>query len=220
MVSAAAPRCKSSGRKFTGRADAGFTLVEVLAAGIVLSAVVLCLVRAWTVFDVMSLDLQVRQKAVFVLNGEMERLSGLYTVGGFGGAGPGQLQSVSAYPAVAGIPNSANRLVYGTGTTSAQSFTTTSFATFTAAATADSTILISGSGASASNFVWIDRPRKIVGRLSWIACPTPNYATNGAATAASCWYGSPIPAGKTCLRLFAASPSPDRTTRAATAVTS
>ena len=54
----------------------------------------------------MSLDLQLRQKAVFVLNGEMERLSGLYTVGGFGGAGPGELQSAAGYPTIAGLPNS------------------------------------------------------------------------------------------------------------------
>ena len=53
----------------------GFTLVEVLAAGAVLSAVTLCAVRAWAVVDGLSFDLQLRQKAVFALNGEAERLA-------------------------------------------------------------------------------------------------------------------------------------------------
>ena len=59
--------------------DRGFTLIEVLAAGTILSVVALSLVKAWTVFDGLSFDLLLRQKAVFVLNGEMERAWATYT---------------------------------------------------------------------------------------------------------------------------------------------
>ena len=170
------------------RGDGGFTLVEVLAAGTVLSVIVLCLVRAWTVFDVMSLELQVRQKAVFVLNGETERLSALYSVGGFGGAGPAQLQPVSgsAYPAITGIAGSASRLVYGQATTSAKPFTVTSYGAFVAPSSSDFAVLISGGGPSTQNFVWLDRPRNILGRLSWVACPIADPA-GGTTTSAACW---------------------------------
>ena len=182
----------------------GFTLIEVMAAGAVLSAVVLCAVRGWAVMDQMSLDLQLRQKAVFALNGEAERLTALYTVGGFNGSarkpsGPGTLQAVSGptYPALAGVTGSAARLTYATATTG-PTFDTTSAATFSSATSTDSAVWIYGNGPTTQNFVWLDRLRNIMARLSWVACPlsavpSPN-GTGGPAgsgltgnTSAVCW---------------------------------
>lgn len=186
--------------------EAGFTLVEVLAAGAVLSAVVLCAVRAWGVVDGLSLDLQLRQKAVFALNGEAERLTALYTVGGFNGSsgksyGPSTLQSVSGsgYPALAGVTGSAARLAYAAATTG-PGFLTTSASSF-ATSSSDSLVWVSGSGASTQDFVWLDRPRAVMARLSWVACPL-SAAVNGSGvlagnTAAVCWgsatTGTPSP---------------------------
>ena len=180
-------------------AQEGFTLVEVLAAGAVLSATFLCLVRGWSVLDQMSLDLQLRQKAVFALNGEAERLTALYTAGGFNGSsakpsGPSTLQTVTGYPAAAGVTGSATRLVY-VAATSGASFGTTSATTFASTSTSDSEVLFAGSGSSAQDFVWLDRPRNVMARLSWVTCPV------GSNTAAACWSGATptaVPAGQLC----------------------
>ena len=68
-------RRHSKPRTCAGAADdEGSTLVEVMVASTVLSVVALGLVNAWTVMDRMSFDTLLRQKAVFVLNAEMERL--------------------------------------------------------------------------------------------------------------------------------------------------
>ncbi len=189
--------------------QAGFTFVEVLAAGAVLSAVVLCLVRAWTVFDLMSLDLQVRQKAVFVLNGETERLTALYTVGGFSDEGPDKLQSVSggAYNAIPGINGSGNRLVYKADLKSAKSFTVKDYNALIDANSPDSTILVSGKDTTTQNFVWIDRARNIVGRLSWIACPISGVTASGSSTAAVCWGTSSATPSTSCLAYSKPKPS-------------
>ena len=178
--------------------EAGFTLVEVLAAGVVLSAVVLCAVRAWAVVGGLSMDLQLRQKAVFALNGEAERLTALYTVGGFNGSlakpsGPSTLQSVSGggYPALSGITGSAARLVYATNTTG-PAFLTGNATVFNISLPTDSLVWVSGSGQSTQNFVWLDRSRAIMARLSWIACPlSAVFGGTGKPmvdnTAAVCW---------------------------------
>ena len=178
--------------------ESGFTLVEVLAAGAVLSAVVLCAVRAWAVVDGLSLDLQLRQRAVFALNGEAERLTALYTVGGFNGStakpsGPSTLQAVSGpiYPALSGITGSAARLAYAI-TTTGPGFLTASTSSFAATSSTDSLVWVSGSGAATQNFVWLDRPRAIMARLSWVACPLSAVATGSSGTlvdntAAVCW---------------------------------
>jgi len=175
------------------RSQDGFTLIEVMAASAVLSAIVLCSVRGWAVVDQMSLDLQLRQKAVFVLNGEAERLTKLYTAGGFSSSGakaigPGTLQTVSGppYAATAGINGSATRLVYAT-TTAGATFDTASVAGFTSATSADSMVWVYGTGAATQNFVWLDHSRSIMARLSWVACPVSASSGSVSNTAAVCW---------------------------------
>ncbi len=167
-----------------------------MAAGVALSALFLCLVRGWAVLDGVSLDLQLRQKAVFALNGEMERLAMLYGVAPSSGAAlsASALTAVSgsAYATIPGVLGSASRLAYG-GSTAGVSFTTTNASTFASTSSSDALVLVSGSGASTQDLVWLDRPRNIMARLSWVTC---NVTGN---TTAACWGGTgPTGPSSTC----------------------
>ena len=178
-------------------------MIEVLAAGAVLSALALCTIRAWSAFDQLSFDNLVRQKAVFVLNGEMERLARMWNTSTFATSAT----SSSGYPAIAGVTNSTNRYVYqssgqqngnqqqnGGNSTEASSFITSSIATFQAS---DTAVLLIGTTPPA-NYVWIDRGRSIMASLSWAACPvTTNLSRDcwgqgggKAGKVSSCWSGS------------------------------
>ncbi len=175
------------------RSQDGFTLIEVMAASAVLSAVVLCSVRSWAIVDQVSLDLQLRQKAVFALNGEAERLSKLYTAGGFSSpgakvGGPGTLQTVSGsfYVAITGITGSSTRLVYAT-TTTGPTFDTASVSDFASPTSSDNALWVYGTGTTMQNFVWLDRSRSIMARLSWVACPLSASSGSASNTAAVCW---------------------------------
>lgn len=101
--------------------QAGFTLVEVMAASALLSILAICVVRAWSVFDQMSFDNMLRQKAVFVLNGEMERLARMWNTSTFATSA----KNAGGYPAIPGITGSTIRYTYGTAMEAA-SFVTAS----------------------------------------------------------------------------------------------
>lgn len=157
--------------------DQGFTLIEVIVAGAMLSVLVLCMVQTWAVCNRLSFDLLLRQKAVFVLGGEMERLAGLYNTTSFGALPPA---SSSGYPSLTNIPNSATRSTYPKGSLP---FVTNSVATFT---TADTYVWASNSGGSGTpNFVWLDRDRGVIARLSWVGCAVSSGTVSNSAQA--CW---------------------------------
>lgn len=147
-----------------GHDDKGFTLVGTLAAGTILSVVALSLVKAWVVFDGLSFDLLLRQKAVLVLGGEMERLWAVYTRTSYAVNDYAR----NDYPAIAGMANSATRYSY-VSTTDTQGFLTSAAGTFTALATPDATVFL-GTGSPPLNWVWLDRQRNLVARLSWRSC--------------------------------------------------
>lgn len=151
------------------RDDSGFTLVEVMVAGVLLSVLALGLVNAWAVFDRLTFSNLLRQKAVFVLNGEMERLAAQYTLGQFT---PDQQ---TGYPALSSLTGSTKRATY----TAADnlSFTTTSLAAFQAS---DTPVWLPG-GSPPTNWVWLDRPRNLVANLSWVSCPVTDKL------GAACW---------------------------------
>jgi hypothetical protein len=148
--------------------------VGVMAAGVVLGALALGLANLWTVFDRMSFDALLRQKAVFVLNGEMERLSALYATTGFG-AEP--RPDSTGYPPAAGLTGADARQVYAAGGAAA------GFAVTTAAAFSgkDDAVWVRGTGPAARNYVWLDSGRSLAAGLSWIECEV----TQTAAT--ECW---------------------------------
>ena len=155
--------------------DAGNTLVGVMAAGVVLGALALGLANLWTVFDRMSFDALLRQKAVFVLNGEMERLSSLYAATGFGAE---IWPDSTGYPPARDLTGADARAVYGM-TGIAADFTESTAGGFGRHANA---VLVQGSGSSARNYVWLDPTRDLVARLSWIEC---EIADEG--VVADCW---------------------------------
>lgn len=158
-------RRRAWGLRTRADADAGFTLVGVLAASVILSVTVLCLVRAWAVFDGLTFDLLLRQKAALVLNGEMERLWAVYTGTAYGAND----HSRTDYPTVTGLLSTSNTRVSYEANTITTGFTTTSASTFTAQATPDATVFL-GAGSPPLNWIWLDRPRNLVARLSWIVC--------------------------------------------------
>ena len=147
--------------------QAGFTLIEVMAAGVILSVLVMGLTQLWAVAGERSLDSLLRQKAVFVLGGEMERLAALYNMTGFGAT---VANDTSGYGDPAAFPDS--RAVFRTGVnafmaTAGDAFVTDSVATFEAGA--DALVLLDDDADDTAdrNYVWVDRSRGVLGRLSW-----------------------------------------------------
>ena len=61
----------------------GFTLIEVLIGTVLIAILVLGLSGLWTTVNNQFLFLTLKQKAIFVLNGEMERLAALYRLTDF-----------------------------------------------------------------------------------------------------------------------------------------
>lgn len=159
------------------RDERGFTIVEVLAASALLSGLALCLVQGWAVLDRMSFEALLRQKAIFVLNGEMERAAALYTQTSFGASVTSSNAGYTAYP---GIVGSGTRITYTT-TAAPVTFTVTTAAAFTAANAADSLVWLYRYGGATQNFVWLDRSRGLLARLSWSACQVTDV------TSSSCW---------------------------------
>jgi len=156
----------------------GFTLIEVMAAGVILSVLVLGLTQVWAAVGERSIDTTIRQKAVFVLNGEMERLTALYNLTGFGA---GVATDTNGYGAPAGYAD--DRAIYRMDTngfmpTGADAFVTDSVATFDS--TVESRVLFDDNTPDSTdrNYVWIDRQRGVMGRIGWSETDLPG-AGNG-----------------------------------------
>lgn len=140
--------------------DSGFTLVEVMVAGALLSVLGLGLMSAWAVFDRLTFSNLMRQKAVFVLNGEMERLAAQYTTRQFNPA-----SEQPGYPVIPGLTGSAKRVTFAAAD-NLPLFTTTSVTTFQES---DAKVWMVG-GTPPANWVWLDSARGLVANLSWISC--------------------------------------------------
>lgn len=148
-----------------------------MAAGVLLSILVLCLVNGWAALDQLSFDVLLRQKAVFVLNGEMERASALYSKTSFGS---GLAQSTTGYTANPSIVNSGSRVTYAT-TTSPVTFTVKTLSAFSATAAPDTLVWLYGAQSPPLNYVWLDRSRGLLARLSWSSCDVTDL------TSSACW---------------------------------
>ncbi|MGI4795185.1 MAG: type IV pilus modification PilV family protein [Janthinobacterium lividum] len=161
--------------------EAGFTLVEVLAAFAILACLGLCIINLWAVCNQTTFELLQRQKAVLVLNGEMERLAALYENTPFGGS---PITSTSGYPLLTNVPGSDTRLTYAANSIGFGSrvipFAYSSTSAFSAGP--DTGVWIGG-GSPAQDFVWIDHGRNLMGRLSWATCPV----SSNSQTSNLCW---------------------------------
>src|SRR4051812_45189661 len=114
------------------RNQRGFTMIDVMAAAVVLSIFIVGLGAAWAVADRRAADLVPRQKAIFAANAEMERLSALYNLTNYGNVGG---STTTGYES--SLPFPTTRLIYGSGglspyVPSAKDYTTTSSVTFNA----------------------------------------------------------------------------------------
>lgn len=156
----------------------GFTLIEAMSAGAVLSILTLGLMGVWSAAGGAVNDLVVREKAIWTLNGQMERLVALYQFTDFGDGGA-DASSGYGYPA----PYANTRLIYGQSLLdllapsgsllggllgTEEGFGFLEEPTDFAGAEGYPVVLVSGLlPANQRNYVWIDRDRDIVGRLSW-----------------------------------------------------
>ena len=143
----------------------GYSLFEVMAASVVLSILVLGVGGLYARASTSVSDVVMRQKAVLALGSEMERLTALYLYTTFGVAGPGTTDTYESAPLSRLIyPASVATYVPGAG----NDFMTTSAATF---ATNDFLVWRKSGGSSNLDrtYVWIDRNRNQMARLSWTA---------------------------------------------------
>ena len=145
----------------------GFSLIEVMSAAMVLSIFVTGIGAIWITADRRVNELVTRQKAAFVANMEMERITTLYDTTAFGGTGP---VSTAGYSEIAAFPST--RLIYPTTLSpiyipGGQDYTTTSTNTFTSGDNFQ--VLVSSNLIPSLNrsYVWIDKAQGVMGRISW-----------------------------------------------------
>ena len=149
----------------------GFSLLEVMFASMILSVIILGVGGFWYAASSRVADLVLKQKAIFVLNAEVERLTALYVFTGLATAATDNPVVTTGYDGVGPF----TRLVYPSDLTSymggANNFVTTSANTFS---TGSEFLVWDNLGfISALNrtYVWIDKKRNLVGRLSWVDTP-------------------------------------------------
>ena len=174
----------------------GFTLIEVLIGTVLIAILVLGLSGLWTTVNNQFLFLTIKQKAIFVLNGEMERLSALYRFTNFANnnfafhqvtynnATDGDDFAEASNPTQAAV---SQRLVYSSNSNQQpdnfdkMAVTTDSLfdcpinnednpATTQFNADCAGRVLVDENSPSTSddrNYVWIDQQRRITARLSW-----------------------------------------------------
>ncbi len=157
------------------RGQRGFTLMEVMTAALILSALVVSIGGGWVVADRETSNLIIRQKAIFVADAEMERLTTLYGTTAFAALGP---VSTTGYTETAAFPST--RLIYPTSLsplylTGTQDYTTTSANSFNTGSVFQ--VWISGNLLASLNraYVWVDQDHNVMGRISWT---TSNISAN------------------------------------------
>lgn len=140
--------------------------MEVMAASVILSVFVLGIGGMWRASSDRVTDLVIKQKAVFVLNAEMERLSALYAYTSFGDDGS---EMSYGWGTTNGLPDT--RLSYPSTLApyigGSDNYVTTSKSQFAAN---DFRVWNDNSffGLWDRSYVWIDRDSNIAGRLSWV----------------------------------------------------
>ena len=146
--------------------QSGMTLIEIMITIVVLSILVLGISGLWANVTGDFLALTIRQKAIFVLNGEMARLSALFRFNDYTFVENNSGNYTDSGPKVRDVfPES------GAGSTTVDEIVVTSAqGSFSCGdnSCAGSVLHINNplSGGQ-RNYVWIDQARNIVGELSW-----------------------------------------------------
>jgi hypothetical protein len=148
-----------------------FSLLEVMFASTILSVIILGVGGFWYAANSRVADLVLKQKAIFVLNAEVERLTALYVFTGFATDPTNAPVITTTYDGLPALP--ATRLIYPSDVTSfmgaGNNFVTTSANTFS---TGSEFLIWDNSNilpALNRTYVWISKSRNLVGRLSWVA---------------------------------------------------
>ncbi len=176
----------------TNRRQSGLTLIEIMVTVVLMSILILGISGLWANVSGDFVALTIRQKAIFVLGGEMERLSALYRFGDFPA-----VEASSGYDTAGGLLP-ANRNVYPDAAANPSSVVddivvTSTDATFNCGdeSCAGQVLFIPNAvSATSRNYVWIDQARNIVGELSLAIAPV---ASPGTVDPANCVNGGTNP---------------------------
>lgn len=176
-------------------AQAGVTLIEVMIGMLLIGLLVVGVNGLWAIVGRSFEDAWLRQKAVFRINGEMERLSSLYITG----TGPSQTETVNDY-ATTGAPARVGSYIGSTVTGTRRIYgrnqggtvlMTDDPAVFETALLADGSnlntvyrrIYYYDPGTTPTdddrNFVWLDRENSVVAQVSWEVLPLQNTGNGG-----------------------------------------
>lgn len=138
-------------------AETGMTLVELMVGGAVISLLAIGMGHLWMQADDLFFRQTLRQKAIFVLHGQTERLAALVRHG----KDYSTVDNSSGYPIGHVHPDGAHRVLEdapnGLVTTSMVDFTPTGRIFY----------LSSAGGNAARNVVWLDQDSKLTATLSW-----------------------------------------------------
>ena len=146
------------------RSNRGFTLVEIMVSMVLTGILVAGMVGVWGMVAEQFFRLSLRQKAVFVLHGHMERLAQLY-----------RLDSAAADAMVTTISDGSKFLKITAPAVK-------SLADFTSGAVgSDGFIFLALTGDR--NVVWLDREKGVTAQLHWIE---ENLYPNCAGTTGNC----------------------------------
>jgi prepilin-type N-terminal cleavage/methylation domain-containing protein len=151
------------------RRQSGFTLIEVMFASMILSVFVLGIGAFWYAASQRAADLVLKQKAIFVLNAEVERLTAIYVYTAFGADLLAGAVTTTGYDGLVAIPTT--RLIYPnslSGSYASNNYLTTSAATFSTGSEFLVWVQANFLSSLNRNYVWIDKNKNIVGRLSWV----------------------------------------------------
>lgn len=160
------------------KSQRGFSLMEVMAAAMVLSIFIAGIGAIWVTGDRRVDALVLRQRAVFLANAEMERLTTLYDTTSFGASAP---VTTTGYTEVAAFP--ATRLTYPAPVTPYSGGPGSDFTVTTASGfvSGDSFQVYVASDLFSSlnrNYLWLDKNQGVMARVSWSASNiTPNPCT-------------------------------------------
>ncbi|MBF0195744.1 MAG: prepilin-type N-terminal cleavage/methylation domain-containing protein [Magnetococcales bacterium] len=148
----------------------GFTLIEVMIGMILTGILAMGMMGLWSMIGDQFFRLTIRQKAIFVLHGEMERLSALYRYKNFQtqdeditipNGNPGHIHNLNTN---ALITNSEIVVVEETNDTNV---TKASFLL-------GQILFMNYTLETDKNFVWIDRDRDVTARIYWETTPIDN----------------------------------------------
>jgi prepilin-type N-terminal cleavage/methylation domain-containing protein len=165
------------------RGQRGFTLIEVMTAALILSALAVSIGGGWVVADRETSNLITRQKAIFVADAEMERLTTLYGTTAFGALGP---VTTTGYTETAAFPST--RLIYPTSLslylTGGADYTVNAVNYFTNTGS-DFQVWVNANLISSLSraYVWVDYDHNVIGRISWT---TSNISANPCTGLDSC----------------------------------